>query len=60
MCDAGFGWRQAFVRPALLMLGAAGALIARGKKYFLAQYIIIELRVRNLARKELYNLYYVK
>ena len=32
MCNAGFGWRQAFVRPALLMLGAAGAFMRVGKK----------------------------
>jgi hypothetical protein len=32
MCAAGFGLRQGFARPALLMLGAAGAFMRVGKK----------------------------
>jgi len=35
MCNAGFGLRQAFERPALLMLGAAGCIHARRQKTFL-------------------------
>lgn len=39
MCDAGFGLSQAFERPALLMLGAAGALMRVGKKLSCSNFI---------------------
>ena len=49
MCNAGFGWRQDFVRPALLMLGAVGGIHARGQKTFLLNlYRLIDTQGRGV------------